>query len=792
MKYVKRFFPVIFLVFLILIVFWPVFTGGTFISTGLIYSDLMPFNYPLKDLYRDFLMSGKLPFWTNLMGSGYPIFAEGQMGALYPFHLILFRLFPTLAAFNLNIFLHFLIAAFSTFAFCRISLKLSKYASILAGIAYVLSGFYLTRFHQINIDLVISYLPLVFLLTERLVTTKKSVFAFFLSIVFAFEILAGHIEMFYYVSLASVLYFIIITFIFPQNSSSQKKINLLILFASSFIIGALIAAPQLLATMELVKFSQRSGGLSLESSGGSVWPLESLWLFLNPRSFNIYLPTPDFHPLNPDSINFNVVYGYVGIIPFLFALMSIITSASWRIRKRNVLIFAFFLIGAFIFGLGQSTQLFTILWNIVPGLKFFREPVKILFLVEFSLIILAALGFDQILKILEKRKVHSKKIFIFSIVIIFIIFFDLYLNSVRVILPVIPASPWFTKPQSVSFLEKELNNSDFRIHSCGVGNLDYSLTRDYKIQKDLQNVLPPNFNLLYKIPSSQEWVVLFFKPMIDLNQESLSFNSKGIFASKKTKKALELQNVRFIVCTLPIQDSDFILKKKIPLSHKINHYMFVQTSQGNQRNAIPTDSIYIYEYKKYTPRAFFVSDIKVIKNREEILKTVLDESFNPLERVILEEMSTSDISNVFKESKLSFWNGNDHDRIPLNSQRDPIEAYQPLQDDKKFNNETLQTKSKIEIVKDIGNELVIKAKTDKSGILVLADNYYPGWSAEIDGKETKIYRANYTFRAIKLDKGEHLIKFTYEPTHWRVGFAISGIALIVVLFGLGYSLIKKK
>src|SRR3989344_3026250 len=132
-KHLSELLFVVVLVGLLTAVFFPVLSGKTFLHTGVVYSDLMLFNYPLKDWYREMLVSGRLPFWTSLLGNGFPVFAELQIGALYPFHLLCFRLLPPLLAFNLNLFLHFVFAAIFTYLFCRISLAQSKSASVISG-----------------------------------------------------------------------------------------------------------------------------------------------------------------------------------------------------------------------------------------------------------------------------------------------------------------------------------------------------------------------------------------------------------------------------------------------------------------------------------------------------------------------------------------------------------------------------------------------------------------------------------------------------------------------------------
>src|SRR3972149_8713493 len=147
--------PLGFLLSLLLIFFSPIlFLGETFLGSGLIYSDLMTLNYPLKQLLAQSLKEGNLPFWTTLIGNGTPIFAESQIGALYPFHLLLFKFLPTLPAFNLNLFLHFLLAALGTYFFCRVSLRLGWASCLLAALSFSLSGFMIMRLQQSNIVLV--------------------------------------------------------------------------------------------------------------------------------------------------------------------------------------------------------------------------------------------------------------------------------------------------------------------------------------------------------------------------------------------------------------------------------------------------------------------------------------------------------------------------------------------------------------------------------------------------------------------------------------------------------------
>ena len=69
-------------------------------------------------------------------------------------------------------------------------------------------------------------------------------------------------------------------------------------------------------------------------------------------------------------------------------------------------------------------------------------------------------------------------------------------------------------------------------------------------------------------------------------------------------------------------------------------------------------------------------------------------------------------------------------------------------------------------------------------VLVLLQNYYPGWKAFVDEKETVIEKANTTFMCIQVPAGKHTISFIYQPTLIKYAWYVSLISLITVLIFL--------
>jgi len=85
------------------------------------------------------------------------------------------------------------------------------------------------------------------------------------------------------------------------------------------------------------------------------------------------------------------------------------------------------------------------------------------------------------------------------------------------------------------------------------------------------------------------------------------------------------------------------------------------------------------------------------------------------------------------------------------------------------------------LLKDEPEHISLSANLKKAGFLVLADQFYPGWSAHVDGLLAPIFRTNGLFRGVYLPAGGHLVQFDYEPQSLFYGFLFAGIALGIIL-----------
>ena len=67
---------------------------------------------------------------------------------------------------------------------------------------------------------------------------------------------------------------------------------------------------------------------------------------------------------------------------------------------------------------------------------------------------------------------------------------------------------------------------------------------------------------------------------------------------------------------------------------------------------------------------------------------------------------------------------------------------------------------------------------------MLSIPYQKGWTAYVDGKETKLEKTNLMYMGLPLKAGKHSIRLHYEQPGLKVSFMLTGIGIILFLFAL--------
>jgi hypothetical protein len=274
---------------------------------------------PWAKQVRDSWLSGEVPLWNALNGTGYPLLANGQSSALAPVRLLALPL-PFIYSIAAEAAMKLLIALTFTFLYLR-RRGSSEIASIAGAISFALSTFIVGWVH-FPIVTVAVFLPAtlfaVDLISER-ATPSRIAFA---AIVSALMVFGGHIETVVHIALLTVIYVIWI----------RGGWRFLGALAIALIASFLLAAPFLLPFADAVTRSLRFAQASQQKFIGIPYSdLPSLVPMLQPRFFGSR-PLP-WGPYSCETLAFA---GILGVAGFVVA----IARRDWSDRRMSFVVAA--------------------------------------------------------------------------------------------------------------------------------------------------------------------------------------------------------------------------------------------------------------------------------------------------------------------------------------------------------------------------------------------------------------------------------------------------------------------
>lgn len=701
-----------------------------FITPEMGVSDIWQYNFPVKNFLRESLLSHQLPIWNKNMGSGFPVLAEAQVGAFYLPNLILFSLFGSFVAFNLSYVLTYSISGISMYFLARL-LKRSRVSSLLASITFMFGGFFITHIYHINMIQSAAFLPLIFLLSYLIINRVFKQYAFLFvgltAFVIAQQIFAGFPQMVFLTLFTISSYILFQTVIFWYQKKGLKIIKPALLLIIAVILGFLLASIQLFPTFEMTHLSQRSVGLNPREVLSYSFKPSLFKTFIDPFAFGS--PKDGSYP-NYTEFGGAIFWentGYIGIIPLLLGL-----AAFLLIRKnKDVLFLVLLLIASALLMLGKYSPLYILL--LFPPVNFFRIHSRFILIVIFSLSLLSAFSLDGIIlylkKIIINKGIQSIVVLLFGFLVIGLTVFDLYKTWYHYQLKI--GVEKLSSPDTVQFLDSidhgrviTLNRPD--LFARYFNKYGWTKPNDYIKGR---NALLANSNLTYNIPEQNAYAALYTKRWQFLNSliQSGFEGNPAVLISSPSARLLSANNVTHLITTPFFHDDSFEEVYRTPFK------------------VFDFDYLAIFENKNALGRAYFTTDYTVAKTITEAVEQLTADTFIPGKTVVLEKEINLDLEPGGEEVN-------------------------------------------IEIVKDDHLEFTVKVNTAYKGILVLSDSYYPGWKVYIDGKEHQLLPANINNRAVLIDKGNHIVKFTYDSKVIKIGAVLSMIALLIIVILIVYPL----
>ena len=411
--------------------YWPVALGQRAFTEG----DILWINFPIRTELARALVQGRLPLWTPDIQAGLPLLAEGQAGAFYPINLLLYRLLPPQYAFSYIVLINLAFASIGMYLLCR-ALGLGYFSALLAGFVFGASGAMTAHVSHLDVLTTICWLPWLAFFQQKywqakLENNPTSVWFVLGCFSIGLQFLGG----FPPIALLNIIACALFGILGPSLLGERKAPRLsrstnvplkqllpgsVIVTGVEIILGTGLAAIQLLPTAELTGLSIRAQemGRSFYNSY-SLAPL-AISQFLVPFG---YLGTP-----SADNMEF---WGYMGVLPVFLAL-----SALFLRRERRT--FLIFLFGVLMLSLalGGVNPLYDWLYY-VPVFNRFRIPARFLFLFCFSIALLAAFGFEELLSRLKPSIWHTWKSLLLGVMLIALALGVVYLAYTQ------PVEFWF-------------------------------------------------------------------------------------------------------------------------------------------------------------------------------------------------------------------------------------------------------------------------------------------------------------------------------------------------------------
>ena len=96
--------------------------------------------------------------------------------------------------------------------------------------------------------------------------------------------------------------------------------------------------------------------------------------------------------------------------------------------------------------------------------------------------------------------------------------------------------------------------------------------------------------------------------------------------------------------------------------------------------------------------------------------------------------------------------------------------------------------SAVDLLEDRPGRMVLSVTAERAGILVIPDNYAPGWRAWINGKEARTLKVYHAYLGVGVEPGRNTIQFVFRDNYFCLGLAISvitaiGLALYLAICG---------
>jgi len=338
------------------------------------------------------LFSTSFSPWNPSVQAGKYVYADVLYQSFYPPNLIILSLLPSAFGFNLYLLVHYALAGLFTYLYLH-SLRLTTYSAFIGGLTFMVSGFMCAHKGHEYIICSAIWLPLVLYFVHRYVERLEILCVAWASVPLSLSILAGFPQITLYSSALILAYLATSIFHSPKLKGWSVKFRHLAYstFLLFFLAGLLGCLP-VLAVAETLPYLTRER-ITYEMFTADSFPPWQLLTFLIPNFFGgVDRHVPMYGPAT--TVFAAEVYPYIGLLPLAFAIGSLAVRRAIGFQAR---FWSGTVAVALLLSFGGMTPVYWLLFHL-PVYNLFRVPARHLFEVDFALSILAGLGLDYFLR----------------------------------------------------------------------------------------------------------------------------------------------------------------------------------------------------------------------------------------------------------------------------------------------------------------------------------------------------------------------------------------------------------
>lgn len=803
---------IVLVAFLVLIFFAGAIAGGGFIDFDNLSS--LSFRPFLEEAKRN----GSFPLWIPLIFGGMPAYGSllvtGSRGwdVIYQIVTSISVVFgEVFASDTARVLFFYIVYGIGVYWLIR-EKQMPKTFALFAAFVAVFSTWVITWVmigHNTK-PVVLSMFPFVFVFIEKLKKRFSPLIFGLLIVAFAVMFIGNHLQMIFYGVKAFAIYLLydfIISLIKKEKWLNVLRAGILVIIAGG--IAFLMSADRYLSTLEYAPQSVR-GSAPIEkvhkdkthTPEQSDYDYATMWSYSPEELFTFLVPSYfGFGIRDYRKGKVSTYWGqkesedsppYMGILVFGLAIVGMIYFRKDRFVQALMLISLFGVLLSF----GKNFPIvYNLFYNYFPSFSKFRAPSMALVLVHFSFPILAGYGLLALKKMHNKKEINNQTLrwFVLLPLIFLIIGFifsigfkssyiasvvdsraykqisstygrdvalelqnfawkkaveDWYINAIFLLAGGIFASLYVTHKVNYPTLFSAIAI----ITLVDLFRID-SLRMDFSKERTVQDVFALRQDTYDFIKQDKS---IFRVADFSVNPPNLSAyylveNINGYHAAKLRvyQDLMDVANMEGMEGSTSQLYNPFLWNLL-----NVKYLIFNQQIQGFEPiYRAQRVNAFVYFNSTYLERAFYVKTA-VVEKPMEILYHLKRGDFNPLDTMFIEK--------------------------PLS-----IEIEQP------------DTTAQVKFLEKQNEYLKLECTASGNNLLFISEIYYPpSWKAFIDGQETEIIKANYTFRAILVPKGTHIVELKFVSSAFEKGKTYSIFAnlitLLIIAFGIFLSYKKEK